>query len=884
MVTFAVLVAVVDGTGPGHEGSCLFHAGAALSGSPEFFRTEVAPGCEALSVAGARDAVVWDFAFIAMYAALGTGALMWAWPRAWRIERVRSGLAFLTFLPVATGVVDVVENVFVLRALDGPQLALAGWEAAAAGVAGWWKWLLGVPALTLTVGALFAALANLRTPAPPGPKPAPGPPPPLRDDLGICLSGGGIRSASFATGALRALDRRKVFHRARWIAAVSGGAYAAGAWFVGRGRATEAGSIDPQPEAGRDRLLEPPPGSPDLFAYVRRNRRYLATGRGGLGANLVAGLLLVAFNVAVLGTLVVLAAWPGGKLASSWLVQPDLRTFDYVETSVQSLWVDRRLWMPGVTGLALAVLPVVASLLLWERGRSVAMKAASALAGGGVVLLALLVGLPLALTEVPKALAGLPLRGPTGGATFLSALTALGITGAAVRLVTKPLARNALRLGGVLLALLAVLFGGKVATDAAYGTGLFDWSARTYGALALGAAVFYAFANAQSWSLFRIYYLRLRSTFATTRDRSQRAAGAPAHAGVYPLSLQAEPDWPEYSGRPGPRLLVCAAAQRNGDEATGVPAVTFTFSDDAIGMRELEWDESGREVRAVEHFVPPHAYLSRLRSPGRWGPRLGSVSAAVAMSGAAFTSAMGRASLGTTNALLAALNVRLGVWMPNPRYDDARRLKRPRLGYLLKEVFGVYDRDDPYVYVTDGGHWENLGLVELVRRRCKYIFCVDASGDAPDSFATLEEARVLARLECGAEIDIDLAKLRKPEHGLPERAVQVGLVRYHTCGGLGEDACDVGLLFYGKAMLAEDAPINTLSFSLRDRIYPRYPTYDQFLAADEFDNLVRLGEWIGRGAALQYERFLAALASGSEAGVADTPALLEAYQRFEPPS
>ena len=135
----------------------------------------------------------------------------------------------------------------------------------------------------------------------------------------------------------------------------------------------------------------------------------------------------------------------------------------------------------------------------------------------------------------------------------------------------------------------------------------------------------------------------------------------------------------------------------------------------------------------------------------RWprGRRL-AVMTAVGMSGAAVSSAMGRFKKGSTGALLALANVRLGMWMPNPRFLgvvpagglEGRRpgYPRRRINYLVKEVFGVYDLDDLYVYVTDGGHWENLGLVELLRRRCSEVFCFDASGSMPDSFGTLAEA------------------------------------------------------------------------------------------------------------------------------------------------
>ena len=80
------------------------------------------------------------------------------------------------------------------------------------------------------------------------------------------------------------------------------------------------------------------------------------------------------------------------------------------------------------------------------------------------------------------------------------------------------------------------------------------------------------------------------------------------------------------------------------------------------------------------------------------------------------------------NALLALANIRLGMWMPNPRYIPADMplpakpgYPRRRLGYLVKEMLQVYDPDDLYVYITDGGHWENLGVIELIRRQCAEI-------------------------------------------------------------------------------------------------------------------------------------------------------------------
>lgn len=836
-VAVAVGCALVKGLAPGASDGCSLHVGAALAGSTDVFAHHVAPGCSELSLEEARKTIVWDFAFVAVYAPLATGALWWLWPRAWRVRRLRPH-RWVALSFVAAGLLDVIENVAVLVGLrEGP--ALSEIPARVATVAGWWKWLLILAGSAATIAAVFAAIGNRRVPRSPEVT-APRQNAPAPEGIGICLSGGGIRAASFALGALRALDRRKVLRKARWIAAVSGGAYAAGAWHVARGAAGEAGAVRPQPAGDVDRLFEPPPGDPDLFSYVRHHRRYLSTGRGGLPATFLTGGVLIAINVTVLATLVALLAWPVGRAAATWAVQPDLRGFAYSRLDAQSLELPLRLWLPGLAGLGVAVLSFVASLLLWDPARKRILAAAAFTSGGGALLLAFLVGIPVAMTQVPKWMATLPGH-PAYGLGWTAIPVALLSGVAIVWLLARPFAVHAARLGGVLLGLLVFLFAGRVATDAAYGIRLFGWSGTTYAAGAGVFALFYALADGQSWSFFELYWMRLRSTFTTTQRASKRARHAPGRDGVYPLSAADEPRWPEYAGRPGPQLLVCAAAQTNEPGASGIRARSFTFSHDAVALRE----------RSSDAVVPAAEYFGRVR------PRhLGTVSAATAMSGAAFTSAMGRHSLGTTNALLAATNLRLGVWMPNPRYAGTRPPKRIRLGYLLKEVFGVYDPDDPFVYVTDGGHWENLGLVELIRRRTKYVFCVDASGDAPDSFATVMEAVVMARAECGAEIELDPAPLkRSPEGRLPKTAVKTAVIRYHDCGGTGADDCPTGLLFYGKAMLAQDSPINTLSFSLRDKIYPRYPTYDQFLSEDEFTNLVRLGEWIGRGLALDFERF-----------------------------
>src|SRR5207249_3674790 len=70
-----------------------------------------------------------------------------------------------------------------------------------------------------------------------------------------------------------------------------------------------------------------------------------------------------------------------------------------------------------------------------------------------------------------------------------------------------------------------------------------------------------------------------------------------------------------------------------------------------------------------------------------------------------------------------------------------------------------YRADDRYVYLTDGGHYENLGLVELLRRKCRLVLCFDAAGDSLETCGTFVEALMLASEELGASICIDLSDL-----------------------------------------------------------------------------------------------------------------------------
>src|SRR5215475_1714144 len=90
------------------------------------------------------------------------------------------------------------------------------------------------------------------------------------------------------------------------------------------------------------------------------------------------------------------------------------------------------------------------------------------------------------------------------------------------------------------------------------------------------------------------------------------------------------------------------------------------------------------------------------------------------------------------------------------------RVMQPTLGMLWAEAAGHTSYRATWVNVTDGGHYDNLGLVEALRRGARNIVVFDASGDRPDTWYTLGGAMALARTDAGAEISLNpTAMVRK---------------------------------------------------------------------------------------------------------------------------
>ncbi len=271
-------------------------------------------------------------------------------------------------------------------------------------------------------------------------------------------------------------------------------------------------------------------------------------------------------------------------------------------------------------------------------------------------------------------------------------------------------------------------------------------------------------------------------------------------------------------------------------------AEAFSFTPLFSGFAATPTEELGKPK--AKRGVTLHAY----RPTARYAVPNGglSVGTAVAISGAAVSPNWGFHTAPATAFLLTVFNVRLGSWIGNPRHRRCWTRSGPilGLGYLLVELIGAANNKSSYVYLSDGGHFENLGIYELVRRRCRYIVACDAGQDATFSFDDLGNAVRKCRSDFGVEIEIDLSSIR-PRAGAESgsRALNgahcaVGTIHY-------PDACR-GTLIYIKASLTGDEPADVQEYAALHPEFPHQSTADQFFDESQFESYRRLGYHIGR--------------------------------------
>jgi hypothetical protein len=142
------------------------------------------------------------------------------------------------------------------------------------------------------------------------------------------------------------------------------------------------------------------------------------------------------------------------------------------------------------------------------------------------------------------------------------------------------------------------------------------------------------------------------------------------------------------------------------------------------------------------------------------------------------------------------------------------------------------------VYLSDGGHFENLGLYELVRRRCRYIIACDAGQDGALTFEDLGNAIEKCRADFGVDIEMQVKQIRlDAATGHSGWHCAVGTIRYDQA-----DAAETpGTLLYIKSTLTGDEPADVLRYAALHAEFPHESTGDQFFDESQFESYRALG-------------------------------------------
>jgi len=267
-------------------------------------------------------------------------------------------------------------------------------------------------------------------------------------------------------------------------------------------------------------------------------------------------------------------------------------------------------------------------------------------------------------------------------------------------------------------------------------------------------------------------------------------------------------------------------------------------------------EELARQERKAESFTmsPLHCGSHSgsievgYRPSTEYGNKI-TLGTALAISGAAANPNMGYHSSPIVGFLMTLFNVRLGWWLGNPGPPGAKTWRRSgplySVGPLFSEAMGKTTNRCKYINLSDGGHFENLGLYEMVLRRCHYIVVSDAGEDPECSFADLGEAVRKIRIDFGIPIEFE------PITIYPRSAIDslksanqkghncaIGRIRYSVVDG---DAIPDGVIVYIKPACYGDEPRDIYEYFKKCETFPHESTADQFFSESQFESYRMLG-------------------------------------------
>ncbi len=273
-----------------------------------------------------------------------------------------------------------------------------------------------------------------------------------------------------------------------------------------------------------------------------------------------------------------------------------------------------------------------------------------------------------------------------------------------------------------------------------------------------------------------------------------------------------------------------------------------------VSGERLAWQQ-----RKAQSFTlsPLHSgnYELGYRDSAEYGGRDGiTLGTAVTISGAAASPSMGYHSSPVKGFVMTLLNARLGAWLGNPGDAGERTWRQDgphsAVGSLVKEALGLTDNTSAYVYLSDGGHFENLAVYEMILRRCRQIVVLDAGCDPAFTYEDLGNALRKVRIDLKVPVEFEDQYIHPMRE--KKRRCAIARIRYSAVDATWPD----GELIYIKPMLLGTEPPDVEAYAAANPSFPHQSTGNQWFNESQTESYRMLGlhtldeicrDWNGNG-------------------------------------
>ncbi|MEM6819164.1 MAG: hypothetical protein AAF578_10285 [Pseudomonadota bacterium] len=341
------------------------------------------------------------------------------------------------------------------------------------------------------------------------------------------------------------------------------------------------------------------------------------------------------------------------------------------------------------------------------------------------------------------------------------------------------------------------------------------------------------------FSLHSMYCMRIGRAFLGGTGQETREADPFTRFSEYDDILMSE------IGDQRPIHIVNAAINATGGDDLAWQtrrAASFSFTPEWSGFQT-----ANSQGELLGEYRPTSQYAQG-RNLGTW----------VAVSGAAASPNMGYHTSPAVAALLTAYNLRLGRWCGNPQNDHVWDQGSPTFASqpIFNELTGTANLRSRWINLTDGGHFENLGVYELIRRRCRLIVVVDAGCDPDHEFFDLANMIRKCWVDFGVNVRMpDMSNLRLDKEGLCKNHFVVGRIEYNTEKKYStsehnptkrakqptKSSKKNGVILYVKSSLTGSEWPDIRQYADSHPTFPHETTADQFFDEEQFEAYRHLG-------------------------------------------